>query len=169
MAASVPGDFTLTGAGDPVRLRGKFVGEGFFDVFAVAPALGRTFTSGEAAGGDHLAVLSYGMWQSHLGARQDVLGSTLQLSGKAFIVIGVMPPEFDATPRSWLWVPLGQLPDARGPHYLEVVGRLKLSSSQAAALARDTQPIRSPIGVKRRSALSARRVKRYSARLVNMR
>src|SRR5881397_1912518 len=43
MAAQTGGPATLTGVSEPVQLRGARVSSGYFEIFAVKPALGRTF------------------------------------------------------------------------------------------------------------------------------
>jgi hypothetical protein len=68
MAAYSPASFTLTGAGEPDRLRGAQATASFFDVLGVEPALGRVFTPREeTAGQDGVVVLSHGLWQRQFG------------------------------------------------------------------------------------------------------
>src|ERR1700704_1996621 len=99
-----------------------------FSVFHVRPILGRAFTDEETLPGQfHVAVLSHSMWQNRFGSDPNVLGRTIQLSGAAYTIIGVMPAGFSYPDRAELWRPL-QIDPAkldRGPHYLHIVGRLK--------------------------------------------
>jgi putative ABC transport system permease protein len=129
MAAYTPSAFSLTGSGEPERLLGASVTANFFDVLQVQPVLGRTFTdANETPGRDTVIVLSHGFWQRRFGGAADVLGRTLTLSGRAYEVIGVMPPTANWPQDAELWRPLApadQLRQARGSFWLPVIGRLK--------------------------------------------
>jgi predicted permease len=89
------------------------VAPGFFDLLNVRPLLGRTFTKNEATplteysqpGTDSVIVISYSCWQSHFGGNPHALGRKIELSGRQFRVIGVMPPHFGfpAGPTQFWW------------------------------------------------------------------
>ncbi|MEM6702911.1 MAG: ADOP family duplicated permease [Acidobacteriota bacterium] len=89
---------------------------GFFDVLGVPPVLGRTFEPAEdVPGGDvHKAVLSYGLWQSLFGGRQDIVGSSLRTAMGDLEVVGVMPSGVAHPAATDLWVPLQSLFQIRG-------------------------------------------------------
>ncbi len=115
----------------PVALQSVQGSDSFFDVFGVAPILGRTFRSGEdQPGKTDVAVLSYQVWQTNFGGQANVIGQTLQLDGKPYTCIGVMPAGF-RYPLSALraiYTPLEPNPawvKSRGSHWLRTVGRLK--------------------------------------------
>lgn len=113
----------------------------FFAVFAVQPMLGRTPVA-RAEGNQHgEAVLSYGLWVTAFGKKPDVLGKGVQLEGKTYSVVGVMPPEFVYPGRTDIWLPLASWNQdnrlhSRGGRYLLTVGRLRtgvtLIEAQAA-------------------------------------
>ena len=44
-------------------------------------------------GRNHVAVLDYGYWQRRFGADPKVIGRTLVLNEKPWVVVGVMPAE----------------------------------------------------------------------------
>jgi putative ABC transport system permease protein len=116
---------------------------GMFSVFHVSPILGRTFTDEETLPERyHVAVLSQSMWQNRFGSDPNVVGRTIQLSGAAYQIIGVMPAGFSFPDRAQLWRPLAIDPAKldRGPHFLHVVGRLKPGVTLAQAQA-DMSPI----------------------------
>ena len=116
---------------------------GMFSVFHVSPILGRTFTDEETLPERyHVAVLSQSMWQNRFGSDPNVVGRTIQLSGAACTIIGVMPAGFSFPDRAQLWRPLAIDPAKldRGPHFLHVVGRLKPGVTLAQAQA-DMSPI----------------------------
>ena len=83
---------SLTGGGEPERLRGERVTEGFFDFFGVQPILGRGFRAEEELpGGPDVIVVSHGLWQRRFGGDPAVLGRTVVLDGKPHVIVGVMP------------------------------------------------------------------------------
>jgi len=109
-----------------------------FALFRVSPILGRTFTAEETLPGrSRVTVLSHALWQSRFGSDPNVVGRTVELSGAAYTVIGVMPAGFSFPNQAELWRPLQIDPNRldRGPHYLRIVGRLKpgVTLSQAQA------------------------------------
>ncbi|MGE5243546.1 MAG: ADOP family duplicated permease [Betaproteobacteria bacterium] len=140
VGAFLGGDFNLTGRGDPVRLPGLLVSEGFLPSLGVQPALGRAFTRDEdRPGHGHVVILSDRLWRERFGAEESILGTAVELNGALYTIVGVMPPAFAfprgvpmpaafAFPReASLWVPLGlsEEPPQRGePSELAVVGRL---------------------------------------------
>ena len=63
-------DVTLTGGGDPERLRAMTVSSNFFAVLGTAPALGRTFHADEdLPGRSRVAILSDAFWRRRFGCR----------------------------------------------------------------------------------------------------
>jgi putative ABC transport system permease protein len=93
MAAILMSSKTMTGAGEPVQLRGEEVSPGVFGVLGVQPLLGRTFAPDEGAGGHSKAViLSYASWRDILGGARDIVGLKIVLNGETHEVVGVMPP-----------------------------------------------------------------------------
>ncbi len=135
---------TLTGSGEPLRLRGLSVSPNVFQLLGFQPMLGRSFTSEEGPSGhNHVAILSYGLWQSTFGGRKEIVGSRITLGGEDYDVVGVMPADFKF-PSVWgsnpqFWTPMTF--DApkyrmdRGSHWFWVLARMKrgVSLQQAAA------------------------------------
>jgi putative ABC transport system permease protein len=81
--------------GQPEEVAGLFVSSDAFSALGVTPALGRTFTASEDEQGNHLVmVLSHEFWQTRLGGRGDVLGTSITTNGSPRTVVGVMPPGF---------------------------------------------------------------------------
>jgi putative ABC transport system permease protein len=94
IAATDPGQVTLSGDGEPEELPGRRVTGNFWTVLGVQPLLGRVFTEEEDAQGARVAVISHGLWQRRFGGSRDVLGRTIILNDRPHEVIGVMPREF---------------------------------------------------------------------------
>jgi putative ABC transport system permease protein len=76
----------------------------------VPPLLGRVFAADDGApGAPGVVLLSYESWRRDYGSAADVLGRAITLDGVAHVVVGVMPPRWDAfsaDDRSDLWLPL---------------------------------------------------------------
>ncbi|HEY1765933.1 MAG TPA: ABC transporter permease [Opitutaceae bacterium] len=83
----------LTGFGEPMRVDGEEVSADYLKVFGVTPKLGRDFLPAEdSAEGNHdVVVVSYELWQAHLGADPAIVGRVIHLDGKTLTVIGVLP------------------------------------------------------------------------------
>jgi len=141
LAAYSGAQVNLTGKGEPQRLVSVKATAHYFDVYQIKPVLGRTFIPEEdAPGKDHIVVLSHAFWQRVFGSEPNVLGRAIQLNGEPYTVIGVAPPHFGEASKVDTWVPMGFKPDetaadARGGHYLNVVGRLRASVNIASARA----------------------------------
>jgi putative ABC transport system permease protein len=128
----------LTGRGLPETLSALKATPGLFDLLGVPPALGRTF--GEETG-DSQVVLSHDLWARRFGADPGVVGQTLTLDGREYVVVAVMPPGFRFPP-FWatgaeLWVPLAHDGAQEGSHdrFLRVFGRLQPRVTLAEARA----------------------------------
>jgi putative ABC transport system permease protein len=121
---------TLTGAGEPERVRGAHGSANLFDVLGVRPLHGRAFSAEEdRPGANNVVVLGHGLWQRRFGGRDDAIGTTVEMSGRPMRVIGVMPPGFAFPERQTeFWVPTGPSEaqrNNRGSLWLQVIGRMK--------------------------------------------
>ena len=96
---------TLTGDGDPQRIRVTRATTSFASVMRVWPAVGRWFTEEEdRPGAPPRVVLSYGLWMRRYGGDQGIIGKPISLSGVSTEIVGVMPQSFafpDATVDAW--------------------------------------------------------------------
>ncbi len=115
----------------PVALNWVQGSDDFFDVFGVAPLLGRSYRPGEdQPGKNDVAVLSYDVWQTNFGGEAGIIGRTLDLNGHPYTCIGIMPAGFryPLSVRHAIYTPLHPDPllvDRRGDHWLPAIGRLK--------------------------------------------
>jgi len=133
--------FDLSGGNKPERVDGAAVSPGLFELLGVEPLLGRTFSAGEdQLGQERVILLSYGLWQRRFNADASIVGKAIDVNGRNFTVVGVMPLHFQfpgdtgtvlnifTAPAAQVWVPLALTPqqwNERSAHYLEVIGRLK--------------------------------------------
>jgi len=94
------------------------------------PALGREFLSGqEPSDHNHVAVLSYGLWRREFAGDARALGSSIDMNGESYAVIGVAPSNFDeslALRGLDVWTPLyfDQSTSLRS-NTMAVIGRLR--------------------------------------------
>ncbi|MGH9353690.1 MAG: ABC transporter permease, partial [Terriglobia bacterium] len=139
LAADHDWNVNLTGRGLAERVEGYQVTANFFPLLGVAPQLGRSITATDFhPGQESVVVFSYGFWQRHLGADHSIVGKSILLNNQKFIVIGIVPKDFDYPLGAEAWSPLNLMGAAgadRADHYLEVIGRLKpgVSAEQAQA------------------------------------
>jgi putative ABC transport system permease protein len=133
--------FSLIGRGEPERIRGALIMADYLTTLGVKPVLGRSLTLEEdQPGGPAVAMIGYGFWQKHFGGNTRVVGEKLNLEGRSYAVIGVMPPGFDLPEAAEIWLPLQTnidslpLTDRAVPGY-EVVAKLRsgVSLKQADA------------------------------------
>ena len=114
------------------------VTDGFFRVFDVAPALGRTFVAEEMReGGVPAVVVGHRFWSSTLGAQADLSSLRVIVGGVAMRVVGVMPEGFAYPAGADIWAPKELRPDTSGrtANNNRVIGRLTsgVTLSQAVA------------------------------------
>jgi putative ABC transport system permease protein len=107
IAATQPGNVTISSDGDPEELPGRKVTANLWTVLGVQPLLGRVFTEDEDTQGARVAVISHALWQRRFGASPGVLGRKITLNDSPYEVIGVMPREFFFMPARDIdiWVP----------------------------------------------------------------
>jgi predicted permease len=118
----------------------------FFQMLGVQAALGRTLMLGDddRFGGRPVIVLSHVAWNGQFAADPTVIGRSVQINGRPYEIVGVMPEDFRGLQISApdYWAPLaiaGQFRDDYAGKEdgipVEVVGRLKPGISPEAATA----------------------------------
>ena len=120
--------FALSGAGQPVTIRGARIGYGVLETLRVSPQIGRTFTANEdRPEEDGVVILGHELWQSHFGGNPNMVGQKIVLSNRPRTVVGVMPAGFRFPEIAELWVPLALTTQTftRTDHGLSAVARLK--------------------------------------------
>src|SRR5438093_637924 len=99
--------FNLIGQGEPERVRGATVMANYLATLGVKPVLGRAFSAEEdQPGGPPVALISYALWQQRFAGRADAIGQSLNLDGRSYNILGVMPPGFDLPGVAEVWIPL---------------------------------------------------------------
>lgn len=136
--------YELSGIGEPAQVNATRMTAGVFRALGVAPLTGRFFTQQEDDQSQLVTVVSYPLWQNRLHGDPHVLGTKILLDRKPYVVIGVMPRnfEFPLAPghlnNSELWVPMNFTPQEIGPTgaagwNFSMVGRLKPGITEAQA------------------------------------
>src|SRR5215470_5621178 len=145
MAAWRGGDYTLTGKGEPVNLRGVVVTADLFPLLGAAPQLGRNFTTAEDQAGHRAVILSHSLWLQRFNADPNVLGQSISINSRSYDVVGVMPAGFAFPVQNAavdLWLSLATVAVAeggaplitqRGSLAFGVIARLKPNVSPAQA------------------------------------
>jgi putative ABC transport system permease protein len=120
----------LVGHGQPQRLDGAAISSNLFRILQVQPVLGRLFTEKEDSPETQTALLlSYGLWQTSFAGDQSVLGTTVRLNDEPYVIVGVMPKDFNfptADDQLWTTMRLSQGDkEDRNNNFLHVIARLK--------------------------------------------
>jgi putative ABC transport system permease protein len=132
---------TYVHEGEPELLGVTYVTGNFFSVLDAKPELGRGFTWDETwKGNDNVVVLSHAFWVSHFGGDPSVVGRTIEFTGSAPTVVGVMPAAFTfPSPKTEVWTPWGWDPAQRQAvffrraHWMRPIARLAPGISVAQA------------------------------------
>ncbi len=95
---------------DAPRIRIIYASANYFDVLGVRAERGRLFTRDESQFRDprNVVVLSDAFWRSNLGAREDVLGTQLDVGSRSHTIVGILAPPFRGlgVQSADAWVPL---------------------------------------------------------------
>ena len=137
--------YTLTEAGGSQRVRALQVSDGYFRVMQSKPYLGRFFVPDDfVPGNQQVMILSYDFWQQKFGGDPAIVGKTISLNLKPFVIIGVAPQDLPSLPNSVIYRPPSKLytpvvaqysAENRTERFLRGIGLLKegvpLSQAQA--------------------------------------
>src|SRR6185295_3257694 len=143
LAAFETGNFSITGGGDPEVVPAGVVTFNYFEVLGREPLYGRTFTRQEdTPGNNHVALLSYALWQRRFGGNPNIVGRSINLDSAPVTIVGIMPADFDfpdpaeranSSGHMQLWVPKGLDPQASNSYNLLGVGRLQPGATREEA------------------------------------
>jgi putative ABC transport system permease protein len=123
----------FTDRGEPERVLGAAVTDGFFSLLGARALKGRTFVAEEdKPGAEPVIILSEGFWQRRFGADPDICGKSVTFNGEPAVVVGVIEAGFlnprpdDRQPVEF-WRPfrLNYSQINRRSDYLGVIARLK--------------------------------------------
>jgi len=137
-----------TGLAGPVEMaNGEFVSGNFFQTMGVFAWRGRLLIDADdRESASPVAVMSFHAWQEKYGSDPSVVGSTYQINGRAFTIVGVAPAGFlGATIVDWgmpdFWLPLateplllGRTARIKNPRFdwLDLIGRVRPETNTRA-------------------------------------
>src|SRR5690349_12981404 len=143
LAAYTRAGAVLQGATESELLEGLAVTSDLFRVLRVSPMLGRPYTREEdKVNGPLVVILSHGLWQRAFAGDPSIVGKQINLSGRSYTVLGVMPAGFKfpiQDPHIDYYQPLENLVapyvPRRDAHFASLVGRVKdgITPKQAEA------------------------------------
>ena len=94
----------------------------FFDCLGVRASAGRLYS--QADEGRNLAVASYGFWQTRLHGDPRAVGGTLELNGRLYTLLGVLPRDYRSVMGRGV-SPEVYYPAAGNPAHCRAFGRLR--------------------------------------------
>jgi predicted permease len=137
----IPSNVNLVQGGEAIPLKALRTTSDFFHVFAMEPAVGRDFNSGDMVqNAPGVAVISNAVWRERFASDPNILGKAITLGNRRYSIIGVARPEFRLDGRVDVWIPLPivESPKDSGHEY-NLVARLRpgISRTQAEADLKD--------------------------------
>ena len=129
----------LTGDGNPARIDAASASSSVFRVLEANAILGRLFTPDDDEWGEpNSVILGEKLWRSRYGADPGVLGQTMQLSGRTYEIVGVLPAGFNYPSEDaqlWLQFKIDPASLGQADFSFESVARLKPGVTLEAAQA----------------------------------
>jgi predicted permease len=122
--------YTFTGTDRPEAVSGWEFTPTLFSTLGVQATLGRTFLPEDGEPGrEPVVLLSDSLWRRRYDADPRIVGRTVEMDGRAYTVVGVMPASFaHPYPDTQLWTPLtvtGALLQDRKQRAMRTIARLR--------------------------------------------
>ncbi len=155
LAAVVTNNVGFSRNGTAEFVTAEAVSGSYFQTVGVLPALGRTLQPSDDVqpGASPVAVVSYNFWRDKLGSDPSAVGSTLNISGHPFQIVGVAASGFHSAvwgQETGIWLPICMTTQAmpqstynytdHKARWLSILGRLKPGVSAAQAV-RENAPL----------------------------
>src|SRR6202790_373136 len=144
-------------------LQGEFVSGNYFSTLGLGAFSGRPLSeSDDTPSSAPATVVSYRAWQTEFAADPSLVGSTISIETKPFMVVGVAPPGFfgdrvtDVPPD--FWMPLQSEPYVYGPNsilhhadsnWLYPLGRVRPGTNAGALQAKLSVALRNWLGTRK--------------------
>jgi putative ABC transport system permease protein len=129
IGAWVDSDANLSDGVRPERVTTRIVLPSLLPTLGVEPVRGRNFLNDETVKGrDHVALITYGLWQRRFGGSDDVIGRSVYLDNIDYQIVGILPRDFQFEAPVDIWVPLTTTDpeiNVRNSHFLRVIARLR--------------------------------------------
>jgi predicted permease len=131
----------LTTGGDAAQMSVVRCSGSLFDVLRVPAEIGRTLTpADDPESAADVAVITDSLWKRRFSSDPAIVGRSITLDGKPYVVVGVLRPDFHLpdqplTMRSDVFVPIRINAGWIGDHNNRAIGRLRRDSSLQRAQA----------------------------------
>jgi putative ABC transport system permease protein len=139
IGAWVDSDANLSEGGRPERVMLRIVMPSLLPTLGVETVRGRNFLPEETTKGrDHVALITYGLWQRRFGGAEDAVGKSVYLDNAEYQIVGILPRDFQFEAPVDLWVPLTTTDpgvNVRNSHFLRVIGRMRPGVTEKSAAA----------------------------------
>jgi putative ABC transport system permease protein len=134
----------------PEKITRAWVAPRFFEVWGIAPALGREFLPEDSRfPGRDSVIISDRFWRHSFGADPSAIGKKVRIESYSYSIVGIMPPSFLFPQREvdlWFPSPLnGPYTQSREATWYTGVGRLKSGVTAAQAQA-DLATVQAQLG-----------------------
>jgi len=93
------------GDNPPERVSAAAVTSRFWDALRPPVRLGRTFTPADVSESPHVAVVGHHLWQRRFGADPAVLGRSIVLNGRPYVIVGVVAERVSFPNGAEVWIP----------------------------------------------------------------
>jgi predicted permease len=140
LAAWSQATVTLSGAGEPDRIRIAQNTASLFRVLGARPIVGSVFEEKDETDKSSVVILSESLWRQRFGGDQRVVGRIVRLDGAPHTIVGVMPDDL-AFPdrRTRAWVPYRVHPvDGNYLSLFSAVAKLRPGATAVQAAAEAT-------------------------------
>lgn len=119
----------VTDRGRAEKVATTLVSANLFATLGIVPIHGRAFLDEEeVAGGPDVVIVSHAYWQRRLGADPRIVGSGIEMDGRSFEIVGVLPRGYDYPQGVELFLPMRRGAEGfeagRGNRNFRVLGRL---------------------------------------------
>src|ERR1700683_3855019 len=134
----------------PEKITRAWVAPRFFEVWGIAPALGREFLPEDSRfPGPDSVIVSNRFWRRHFGADPNAIGKKIRIAPSSYSIVGIMPASFLFPQRDvdlWFPSPLnGPYTQSRESTWYTGVGRVKPGITVAQARA-DLATVQAQLG-----------------------
>src|SRR5689334_7061501 len=90
----------------PARVIMRVVLPSLLPTLGVEPVRGRNFLPEETTKGrDHVAMITYGLWQRQFSGADDAVGKSVHLDNVDYQIVGILPHDFQFERPVEVWVP----------------------------------------------------------------
>ncbi len=131
--------FAVSGSGEPVRMSGLYVTQGYFEMLGALPQAGRLIGPAEDQfGSEPVVVISDRLWRDRYAGDPGVVGQAITIDSVPHAIIGVAPRDFREGRATQLYVPFAWDTDnlpGRNSNSNATLARLAPGATPESALA----------------------------------